>query len=189
MVDANLKLVDGNLIVVNQETGDIMSESGPWVPELKAPPYTVPLGEAICQLVREGNTYKVIVEKLKLKSVQVLYQWRAKHPDFKHKLDEAKKDRADYYHDKVLEIAEKDQIAKEDVPGQKLRTDLYRWAAEKANPEYSNKGVQGPSGPMKIIIDTGIRRVEDNPIEAEVTHVNTEDQHRLHTETSPSEDI
>ena len=65
-------------------------------------------------------------------------------------------------------------VRKEEVAGLKLRSELYKWGAERSNPEYGTRVTSsGPSGPMQIIIDTGIRRDGDEVehVEAEVSDV------------------
>ena len=174
MSDTYTKLVDGNIVVIDTQTGESLAESGPWVPKIVYPNYSVELGDAICHLVREGLTYKDIIKKIGIKHIQTIYYWKTRHPDFAKNLGAARRDRADVYYDRVMEIAEQDHIEKEDVSGLKLKSELYKWGAEKANPEYGSKVVAGgPSGPMQIIIDTGIRRDGDEVehVEAEVSDV------------------
>lgn len=156
------------LETIDMNTGETLLIS-PQNPHLQAAsnvyvPYTVELGEAICTLVREGNSYKKISERLKVK-VNLIYYWKNKHPDFSEKLAMARKDRADHFFDKIYEdIAEGDH-EKHDVPGKKLQFDAYRWMAEKSNPEqYGNqtKIVGDKNAPLAILVDTGIRRNEDD---------------------------
>ncbi len=173
MNDSYTKLIDGNLVIIDAETGESLAESGPWVPKIIYPGYTVEIGDAICHLVREGMIYKEIVDKLGLKYVQTIYVWKTRYPDFGKKLKEARRDRADVYYDRVMEIASDELIDKEMVASLKLRSELYKWGAEKANPEYGSKvTASGPAGPMQIIIDTGIRRESDiEKVEVEVSDV------------------
>jgi len=179
MEESYTKLVDGNLVVIDSQTGESLAESGPWVPKVIYPTYSVELGDAICHHVREGMLYKSIIHKLGIKHIQTIYFWKSRYPDFAKNLKEARRDRADVYYDKVMEIADQDFIEKEEVSGLKLKTELYKWGAEKANPEYGSKvTASGPSGPMQIIIDTGIRRDEDISEDIE-TEVVTEVQLKL----------
>jgi transposase-like protein len=170
MTESYTKLIDGNIVVIDAQTGESLAESGPWVPKVIHPTYTPELGDAICHLVREGMTYKQVVGKIGIKHVQTIYSWRTRYPDFARNLKEARRDRADIYYDRVMEIAEQDNIDKEEVAGLKLRSELYKWGAERSNPEYGTKVTSsGPSGPMQIIIDTGIRRGDElEHVEVEV---------------------
>jgi hypothetical protein len=134
--------------------------------------YRPDVGDAVCLLVRLGSTLKEAAKRLPIKDVTTIYSWRSTHPDFKEKLDAARKDAADNFIDKIQEIADTKDIPKEDVPGARLRVDSYKWLAEKANPQkYSPKSViaADEDNPLQIIIDTGITR--DEPLEADYTKI------------------
>jgi transposase-like protein len=159
------KLVNGALQVRDIETGELTGESGKWIRPIAVKEYSVPLGDHVCELVRQGNTYNSITDKMGLGSTQTIYRWRNKHPDFEEHLKAARRDRADYYHDQVMEVAQRDIIERDEVSALKLRTDLYKWGAEKANPqEYGaqTKITGDVESPLQIIVDTGIKREEDN---------------------------
>lgn len=163
--DQNIySLTNGVLKVTDIETGDVVGETGKWVRPLIHPKYTVPLSEQICHLVRTGKTYGEIVAEMGLNSVRTIYYWRNHYPDFAEDLRIAKRDRGDYYHDKVMSVAGNENISKEEVPALKLKADLYKWGAEKANPqEYGaqTKITGDVNAPLQIMVDTGIKREED----------------------------
>ena len=157
------KLVNGALQVRDIETGEVTGESGQWVRPVSIITYNIPMADQVCELVRQGRTYAQIVERMGLGSVQTIYRWRNKHPDFEENLKAARRDRADYYHDQVMKVADGD-IVKEEVAAMKLKTDIWKWGAEKANPqEYGNQTkITGDSNaPLQIMVDTGIKREED----------------------------
>tara|TARA_Y100001973_G_C5144398_1_gene304645 strand:+ start:94 stop:654 length:561 start_codon:yes stop_codon:yes gene_type:complete len=134
--------------------------------------YRPEMGQAVCVLIREGLTLKQIVDRLPIKSVTTIYHWRRSQSDFKEAFALAKQDAADTYADKVLEVAQLEGIPKEDVPGERLKVESYKWLAEKANPQrYSPKSViaADEDNPLQILIDTGIGR--DQPIKAEYTGI------------------
>ena len=161
------KLVNGALQVRDIETGELTGESGKWVRPVAVKEYSVALGEHVCDLVRRGDTYNVITTKMNLGSAQTIYRWRNKHPDFDEQLKAARRDRADYYHDQVMEVAQRANIDKDEVSALKLKTDLYKWGAEKANPqEYGaqTKITGDTNAPLQIVVDTGIKREEDNDV-------------------------
>ena len=166
-------LVNGALQVRDIETGEITGESGKWVRPVAVKEYSVALGDHVCDLVRRGDTYNIIATKMNLGSPQTIYRWRNKHPDFDEHLKAARRDRADYYHDQVMEVAQRDRIDKDEVSALKLKTDLYKWGAEKANPqEYgAQTKITGDSNaPLQIMVDTGIKREEDHEyIEGELS--------------------
>jgi hypothetical protein len=168
MNDAHTILKDGNLSVIDTQTGQCLAESGPWVPQVIYPPYSEELGEAICHMVREGKTYREIVCDLELRQIQTIYIWKSKYAEFEKHLKQARRDRGDVFYDRVIEIADTECIEKDEVPGLKLKSDLYKWGAERANPEYGTKLTASTNTEATtIIIDTGIRRPEDI-VEAEI---------------------
>tara|TARA_R100000781_G_scaffold42115_1_gene29011 strand:- start:4569 stop:5174 length:606 start_codon:yes stop_codon:yes gene_type:complete len=170
--DQNIyQLVNGTLKVVDIDTGDTVGESGKWVKPLIHPKYNIGISEQICHLVRNGKTYAEVVEEIGLNSVQTIYYWRNHYPDFAEDLRLARRDRGDYYHDKVMSVANNESISKEEVPALKLKADLYKWGAEKANPqEYGNqtKITGDANAPLQIVVDTGIKREEDESIDGEL---------------------
>lgn len=164
------KLEKGVLTVRDAETGDIVGQSGKWIKPMIHPKYDVGAGDQICELTRRGKTNAQIVAEMGLPGVPTIYHWKTKHPDFAANLKAARQDRGDFYHDQVMEVAAKDIDSKE-VSAYKLKTDLYRWGAEKANPgEYGNqtKLTGDVDAPLQIIVDTGIKREGDGCIEGEL---------------------
>jgi hypothetical protein len=81
------------------------------------------------------------------------------NPTFDEEIKLARKQRAEYYHDKVIDLAEK--ITDDDnVAVAKFKADQYRWAAEKGDPaSYGNKIEHtGSNVAPSIIVFTGIDR-------------------------------
>jgi len=142
--------------------------------------YTVELSDAIAGLVREGHTYKKISEMDGMPSIHTLYVWRDAYPDFKKKIDSARKDRADRYYERAVEVLEDPHInTKDDVPAAKFRFDGYMKLAEKGNPsEYGQqtKVIGDASAPLQIIVQTGILREQlEEPIIVENEHEEIQD--------------
>ena len=138
--------------------------------------YDPKVGKAVCLLVSEGFTLKEVVQRLPIKSVTNIYSWRSNHGDFREAFEAAKKDAADTFADRILEVASCDSISKEDVPGERLKVESYKWLAEKANPQkYSPKSVisADEDHPLQILIDTGISRLESE--NTDTTEVDSND--------------
>ena len=97
-----------------------------------------------------------------LPPLYILYNWRRYHPDFKKNLEIAKKDRAEYFHDKAVQaLIDAEGATKEEVPGAKLQFDGFLKLAERGNPEAFNSKpqvLQGAIAPAMIVINTGINR-------------------------------
>jgi hypothetical protein len=113
----------------------------------------------ICQKIREGATLKEIGDDPSLPSLTVVHYWRRTNATFDEEIKLARKDRAEYYADKVIEIAEQ-VVDKDDVPVAKFRADQYKWAAEKGDPSsYGNKIEHtGSNTAPALVVVTGIRR-------------------------------
>lgn len=123
--------------------------------------YTPTIASRICQLVREGKPISKIGLMDEFPNPAVIYQWARKYPDFAEALKNAREDRAEYFHDKVIETAEAIQ-EKDDVPVAKEQIAAYKWAAEKGNPNRYGKSQEASSGSVTIIVDTGIPDKEES---------------------------
>jgi hypothetical protein len=137
--------------------------------------YTLEIGNAICDLVRQGMTVSRISGISGMPPAGVVYRWLGANPDFRDKLEQARRDRAEVFHDKVLELVGDGDIHKEDVPGIKLAVDTYKWAAEKNDPERfgTRKPDSESHGPTVIMIDTGFNSIKlaDKPIDTTCVEV------------------
>lgn len=123
--------------------------------------YSLELAGRITQAVREGASIASLSKLPEYPSASVLYSWARKHPDFGDALNMAREDRAEYYHDKVLEAVE-ELVDKEDVPVTKEKVAAYKWAAEKGNPSRYGKGSSADiAGNVTIIVDTGIHGIKE----------------------------
>ena len=132
----------------------------------------------ICQKVREGATLKEIGDDSTLPSLTVIHYWRRTNATFDEEIKLARKDRAEYYADKVIEIAEQ-VVDKDDVPVAKFKADQYKWAAEKGDPSsYGNKIEHtGSNTAPALIVVTGISRPDVEVTEyEEVSNIRSDDK-------------
>lgn len=121
--------------------------------------YTIPLSEVICQHIREGKTLSQIASLEGMPNLNVLYRWRQMYPEFEDKVKAARRERAEIFHDKIVELAEREDIAKDDVPWKKTQIDTFKWLAEKNDPNsYGKTQGGGGNSSVTIVIDTGINR-------------------------------
>lgn len=152
----------------NIHTGELVQREGELVSQFV---YSIEIADAMCALIREGTTLKNIAAMDQFPNLHIIYNWQNHYPDFKMKMKQAKKDRAEYFHDKAVGVLEDaDGISKEEVPGAKLQFDGFLKLAEKGNPDAYNPKPQqliGGAAPAMIIINTGINR--DSPITVETT--------------------
>lgn len=133
--------------------------------------YTLEVADAICQMIREGATLRKIAETQGFPSVPVIYRWKELHPDFGRRLDHAYRDQALYHIDKASEIAEEAvTLPKEDVPAYKLASDLHIKLAGRKDPGRWNDNIKisgDKDAPLRILVDTGIRRITDDGFDRE----------------------
>lgn len=168
----------GELQVINMDTGEVISSESNLIPE-KTFAFSYNLAMLICQKVAEGFTLSDLDNDPDLPPLHVIQHWRRSQPMFDTELRLARKQRADVYHDKVVQIADNaanlNYRDREELANAKLAADQYRWLAEKGNPEsYGNKVTHEGSDEKPItmrVINTGIsRNLPDIAIEKEVQH-------------------
>lgn len=175
---------DGELKQINLTTGE---ETFAALPTARSTfKYSLAVAQQIVQHVREGMPITRIAKLAGFPEASVIYSWQRSHPDFGSALTAAREDRAEYYHDKVIEEVE--QLSeKDDVPVVKERVSAYKWAAEKGNPErYGKAKGEGGSGTVTIIVDTGVP--QPIVVEGTCTNIQTEDVITIPSETCSLKD-
>ena len=152
------------------KTGEVVKVETTNIPALPSNlRFSQEMGTIICELIREGYSYREASRRCGIPTSSI-YSWKKTHEKFAEELYLARKDGADTFAHRVQEIADMESIGKDEVPGLRLQSDLYKWLAEKANPgQYGaqTKITGDESSPLKIIVDTGIRREEPPQIEEE----------------------
>lgn len=163
----------GKLEVICLDTGEVLSNEGADVAKYK---YNMETALLVCQEIREGATLKKLSQKLGI-DLSVIHYWQRRYPQFAQEMKIARQERAEYFHDKVLELAD-EVIDRDDVAVARFKTDQYKWAAEKGNPEaYGNKTQVSGSIENKvsmIVLNTGIKRVKPD-IEVDYEQKDTSD--------------
>jgi hypothetical protein len=172
--DVEVRLVDGNYVGVSRSTGDIVFKEGVrpattrkraepiWAGHGREFPMTQTLCDEVCDLLTGGEpkTLKQVERELGLPD-RLLYKYRRECKQFRDRCDEALKDRAFAIHEKVLE--DMDEVPnKNDAPGERLRFDKLKWAAEVGDPDrFGKKREDAPDrGPRILIINTGVPKEE-----------------------------
>lgn len=168
----------GNLETVDVTTGAIVKVNGRDSKDLRIA-FSWELAQACAGLIREGYSIRSIGKMSGMPSEQILHAWQAKNLDVKKLFQQARADRAEYYHDRAVEIAveaHENGLDKDEVPATKLAIETLKWAAEKGNPERYGAKVNAISSaaPLQIIVNTGIIRDDNEPITVEVTNANGE---------------
>lgn len=126
---------------------------------VRGTPYSQILGDLICQMVVNGQTLVRACKELNLEYSAVV-RWRRDSPEFKAQLEEAKKDRAEFLHDEMLERARHHRTSA------RTHVETLQYAMEKGNPEKydqkpQNQGI--PQGGITFILSTGIDRTGGPP--------------------------
>lgn len=165
----------GKLVTRDIRTGEVIAEEGSSVPQYL---YSLEMADAICNLVREGHTYKEISGMKGMPSSHLIHSWRSQHPDFARNLKQARRDRASWFHDEAVELI-KDSVTleKDEVAREKFRFDgLMRLSEIDDQDTYGKKTTgHGAAGPTTIVINTGITRQEVIEVQYEQSESNGED--------------
>lgn len=138
-----------------------------WVPKGTNPdqlpgliyPYAETTADHICRFLVEGNTLDAIGKMPEMPPIHILYKWMARYPEFKTRVKEARKLRAENFHDKALETAKNSKESR--VQSDRLKVETLKWAAERGDPDSYGKQtkiVGDPERPIAILVDTGIVR-------------------------------
>jgi len=124
--------------------------------------YTPSLAKKVLDKIADGCTITDISRRFpSLPNHRTIYYWRRHYPEFKEACDIALMDRADYYADKVIEVAEETKT-KGKVAVNKLKIEAYKWRAEVDKPDTYGKLKQQEKSdaPITIIINTGVPQSE-----------------------------
>lgn len=108
-------------------------------------------GDLLIQAIQEGSTLKAACAELGL-DYSLVSRWKAGNNEFRDRLESAYKDRAEYLHDRVIEVSESSGDAK-------MQAEAYKWSAQVYAPErFGNKTkISGDaSAPLTMVIQTGV---------------------------------
>ena len=147
--------------VLDLSTGKIVKKE-----DFQASPSTVyseNVAAAIVERVLNGDSLAKVARDPDFPSYSAILAWQAAFPEFKKRVDEARKNRAEIFYDKALQLADiAPEIHKDQIPGVKLAIETYKWAAEKNDPDRFAKPKEASvqSGGVTIIVDTGIHRTQ-----------------------------
>jgi len=142
--------------VLDLSTGTVVHAGTPM--HIEPTVYTPVICDYICDLVREGKTLTHIATLPDMPSTSRIHAWQTMYPMFRERLLAARKQRAEAFADRALEVAEA-LPDKEMVPATKLLVDTLKWRAEKADPDsYGTKAVPSGAGGanISITLHTGV---------------------------------
>lgn len=143
-----------------------------WVPKgynpdeipLMAYPYAQVTADAIVEQIIEGKNLAEISELEGFPPRHVIYRWTRVHSDFKEKLAEAKKYRAEYYAEEVIRVAKKSK--KNTAEADRVKIDALKWSAEMGDRENYGKQTKltgDAEKPLGFVILTGVPLEEPAP--------------------------
>ncbi len=129
-------------------------------------PYTEGLVVDILDEIREGKTVTEIGKLDKMPPAKYIRWMMGKYPEFKAWADAAKQDRAEFFHDKIEELAR--LTTNDNARPNTLKLKAYMWLAQVGNPkEFAPKPQEQNKGNITFIINTGVP--DAKPIEAKST--------------------
>lgn len=111
----------------------------------------------ICLLISNGYSLSRVGEVEGMPPRSVVFNWYYKDPIFRGMVDEARKIRAEFYHDQVHDIAEK--VKERNAKSSKVKLEAYKHLMAVNDRErfgQQTKVVGDPSKPISFVIDTGI---------------------------------
>lgn len=126
-------------------------------------PYHPWLVDIICEKIASGGLITKICKEPGMPSYPVLCQWRRKYPDIDMQLEEARKARAEFRADEVMELI--DEVDEDNVDTIRVKAELGRWGAGVDDGRFSPKAKieANISAPTQIIVQTGIDRSPRQP--------------------------
>jgi len=125
--------------------------------------YSMGLADRVASLVQGGATFTDVAKIEGMPPARVLMKWMTDKPNFREKVQLAKKIAAENAAQDAVNRA-LTEPGKDEVAGVKLAVETLKWQAEKLDPENwgSKVKISGDAqAPLQLIIDTGIRRPGD----------------------------
>lgn len=113
----------------------------------------------ICLLISSGYSLREINHMTGMPSEGTIFFWLGQNKDFKAAYEEARKARAEYYHDKIHEIAH--TVKETNSKSKGVAFSAFKHLASVNDPEKHGsrtKIVGDTNAPVAIIVDTGITR-------------------------------
>lgn len=130
------------------------------VPAQKTPAFSPAIIHLMCNEIAHGKSITKLCGTAPYPPYPILRKWARIHPWIDEEFDRARRDRAEYFRDKVIDEAENSESSKDPILASQLKTDVYKWAAsvdhEKYNPRAKIEATVNT--PTQIIISTGIVR-------------------------------
>ena len=124
--------------------------------------YTKVLSEQVCAMLAQGQSMRTVCKNSKMPSMQTIFTWLRKYPDFLEQYERAKLESADALTDEMIDIADEEAMSDLVIDGvpvldpntgnpykiltsagvqhARLRVDTRKWIASKLKPKkYGDK--------------------------------------------------
>lgn len=124
--------------------------------------YSLELASRLCERVVQGGFITRLCDGVNFPPYSVVARWKRTHHEFYTMLMEAYEDRAEFFGDKIRELA--DDADEENYSSQNVKIGAYKHLAALDSPKrFQTKQAVGPSSgaPVVVIVETGIRRKGD----------------------------
>lgn len=142
----------GNKVNIGYDPSILKNQSKIW-------PYIEEVALEIARLISEGETLKAICSREGFPPINIVAKWRVAVPGFKALIEEARKIRAEMFHDDLVETVEK--VDESNAKSSKVKIDgLKHLAAIDDQDTYGNrtKVVGDKDAPLNFVFNTGIQR-------------------------------
>lgn len=116
-------------------------------------PYDHETAERICELVSEGKSIVDCAQMKGIPSRTVIYKWLDENEEFKGMYARAREQRADFYADELLNIADNADESNYNVA--RLKIDTRKWVASKLHAKRygDSKTIKGDENEPVAVID------------------------------------
>lgn len=124
--------------------------------------YTSELADRICEQLSLGKSLRTICAAEEMPSIQTIFNWMRRHPEFLEQYTRAKEESADALTDEMVDIAD-DKAG--DPQRDRLRVETRKWIAAKLKPKrYGDKvdvehGISGGLAELLSAIDGKTRGI------------------------------
>jgi len=97
--------------------------------------YSDKIASSICSQIAIGHSLRKVCLSKDVPSIQTIYVWFGKHPEFVEQYARAKTDGGDADADKIEDIAEKVLTGEYDPQAARVAIDAFKWTASKKIPK------------------------------------------------------
>jgi hypothetical protein len=112
----------------------------------------------IAMEVASGKTFAELDKLKQFPSTRTVFYWYARDSEFKNLIDEARRVRAEFYHDQLVEVAER--VEEDNARSSKVKADIFKHLMGVNDKERFGQAPKQDAGPttVNIVFQTGISR-------------------------------